>query len=284
MKTKKIFAALLAVATLTVGTATLVSHAEEPAFLLTQAFNDEMITASEMIELQNVLQNTNETYEYVPFNQYADTDPVTYEGLLAPTQHYLAVFTNQSLSSNLNLRVYFYLNTNIDNGFSNTSNYIYDTSKLSLINIPSSVSVNNGARKVNTYWHTNASFNQNELFFRYKLIHPINQEIVDSELELHRYTNETYSSSPTDEIKTNKNNISMTKCIYALGDANRDGKITNDDSILVMSYIAGNMTASSSSSYPEYDELAFELAADFDQNNQINILDVISINQFILNN
>ena len=147
-------------------------------------------------------------------------------------------------------------------------------------------SVNTGVRQIKTKWGVKMGFlgaettdEKRDVIFRYQFPEDLNDEILDSEYDLHKYTSH-YTSSPSNVIGSNKSNVTMTKCLYALGDVDRDGNLGDDDLNLIMKGIVGLMVESNRST-STYDRLAFELAADCNEDGVIDILDTIRFNKLI---
>ena len=236
------------------------------------------ISDQELQDLQETLLNAvadsdSEKAEYVQYYKRVNN-------AIAPTQHYLAVLNgSQKLSSNQSLQASFYLNTNVLNGYDDTTNYRYDENLLTFFT-PSSSYATDTSRQIKTTWNIKSAISANKVFMCYKL--PETKVLIDvavtSEYILHCKTSEY--DTPSDSIKTNKSGVLMAKCIYARGDVNRDGKVNADDSNLIMKYVAMLMVESNRTT-SNYDKLAFELAGDFKEDGGIDILDVIAINNWI---
>ncbi|MDE6707133.1 MAG: hypothetical protein K2K06_03745 [Oscillospiraceae bacterium] len=240
------------------------------------------ISDQELQYLQETLINAvadsdSEPAEYVAYNKRVSN-------AIAPTQHYLAVLNgSKAISTNQTLQISFYLNSNVLDGYSDKSNYKYDKSLLTLSSIASSTATNS-SRQIRTTWNPLdeiITIPANQAFMCYIL--PTTSTLVDDKGIASEYTLDCKTSmndSPSNSIVVNQSGISMVKCIYALGDVNRDGKVTTEDSGLVMKYIVKLMVEANRST-SNYDKLAFELAGDFKEDGGIDILDVIAINNWI---
>ena len=68
------------------------------------------------------------------------------------------------------------------------------------------------------------------------------------------------------------------KLTYAMGDVNRDGEVNIDDGNLILKRTVGLMTDNPNRTDPQQkklDKIAFDLAADYDKNGTINVLDYL---------
>lgn len=85
------------------------------------------------------------------------------------------------------------------------------------------------------------------------------------------------------QVKTSIRSRYFTKCIYALGDVNRDGVVDSSDSSIMESFMVnlGASNPSRSEKEQQCDVVAFGLAADCNQDNVVNILDAIYLNHHL---
>lgn len=192
--------------------------------------------------------------------------------------HYMAAFNPFSLPSRT---VDLYMNLNVTtNSPASTNNYLTFSSDVDVDSVSYQYSTS-----VYKYYRPHVGINGT--LAAYSTVFSFNMGVVggaDSEAELLSYTGQD-PNSPDTTIRTSQNEY-LKKCIYAIGDTNRDGKLTADDSSLIMNYIVGNAVPDSNRSTADkiYDTMAFKLAADVDHSDSIDILDVISINSAISNN
>lgn len=79
------------------------------------------------------------------------------------------------------------------------------------------------------------------------------------------------SPDPTHPLYTFK------KCVYSLGDLDRDGDVDSTDSLLLTAYLDGIYFSGS-----HLNETAFRLAADTNADGVVDSSDLIKLNQFLL--
>lgn len=294
MKTQKIFATLFAVAMLTSGTTTLISNAAnvsdvvvservpvEQCSILNDAIQNELITEEEAIQALNDLNavaSVASTQYYVDYDYYDNTQENP-----SPTQHYLAVFTPQAITnpSTTNFWAYFYIDANIADSYTTIARYSSLNSAVSYYpgqSIISSLVSGGQVIKVGSRWKVsnNSTVPANSAVFRYKLPTELNSQYVTNEYELHCRTS-NYYNEPSVSISTNLG-FTMRKCVYSVGDVNRDGLVDNDDRDMIMSGIAGLLSQDNTNG--AFDQLAWKLAADCDQNGSVDIMDVITLNRY----
>lgn len=295
MKTQKIFATLFAVAMLTSGTTTLISNATNVAdvvvsekvsteqySVLNDAIQNELITEEEAIQALNELDavaSVANTQYYVDYNHYDSTqeDP-------SPTQHYLAVFTPQAITnpSTTNFWAYFYIDANIAGSYTTIARYSSLNSAVSYYtgqNISSSLVSGGQVIKVGSRWKVsnNSTIAANSAVFRYKLPTELDSQYVTNEYELHCRTS-NYYDEPSLSIPTNLG-FTMRKCVYSLGDVDRNGVVNLDDKTMIMSGIVGLLSEDNTNG--AFDHIAWKLAADCDQNGNVDILDAITLQNYL---
>ena len=239
--------------------------------------NDDSYTAA--IELVDaVTKNLDSTPFYYTHYDYYDSYSVS------PTHHYLSAIVPSGTSLASSFSVYLYLNTNIlSSSPTSTSKIIISpqySSYLSLTGITSSTYLPTCTRIVPSFARTGNPILPAALF-SYYLEGVENNSVIDSEYDIHCMTS-MYSSNPTSSLYTNKGN-ELKKCIYSLGDPDKDGDLDSDDVAAVQKYVLSLTQADSSRTTEEaaYDRIAFELAADYNQDGVINMFDAIGIAQYV---
>lgn len=230
------------------------------------------LSASEMQEVAKLLATTDNSIGYYVAYDYYNTS------YLASTQHYLAVLAdNSDLESNV---VTLYLNTNIvGTDYLNDSLFIASAAYADLLtfnSIDDSASTTSKKAIAVSYSLTGSTGTYSELF-RYKLD---NISSVSTEKALHRYTSYDFGS-PTTTLQTTDEFTTLYKCIFALGDVDRNGILDSTDSELVLKYAIKNMAAASDRSEAQaaYDQIAFEMAGDFNQDGKVTVADSLAINK-----
>lgn len=200
---------------------------------------------------------------------------------LAPTEHYLAAIPTNPTSLPTSFGVYFYLNTNIaGTNPTATSHFTICGEYASFTNLGtvSSSTYTSSCKRILARFTKSGNPSGVAPLFTYSLTGFESNDAVNCEYDIHCYTSSN-SNYPSTHLTTNTTGGSLEKCIYALGDVDRDGDLDADDSTAVLSYVV-RMTAVSPGreSYADLDRIAFELAGDFNQDGDVDILDVTAIN------
>lgn len=218
-----------------------------------------------------------EPFYYVPYDSYDVYN-------VAPTEHFLAgiPLVNYALPSSFG--VYFYINTNIiSNSPTSSSNFsicpaydgYYSLGSISSSNFASS------CKMIMARFSKIGNTTAQSALFTYSLSGVENNTAVNSEYNLHQMTSAS-TTSPSSILVTNTGD-SMKKCVYALGDVDRDGDVDSEDVQAVQTYLLGL-------AYPDfgrnsedsiYDQIAFELAADFNQDGTISIFDAVGMASYV---
>lgn len=276
-KFKKFCASLLAIATICFGASVPVSagdntvdNVSELSEQVNQLFKTEKFTEAEATLLEKELEQLNNrtTYYMASYDSYSSS-------YISSTTHYLApiVKNGTSLSSGY---VYLYLNTNvIPNDPTNSSRFklgrLYSTSTFSGF---SSTIVSATKKRINVGYNVQVtSAPATSELFTYKL--GVASELgATSEAQLDNYT---YSIDTFQGYEAEK-------CIYSIGDLNRDGLITDYDATILLCSLV-NLTVpnpSRSADEQEYDRVAFELAGDCDGDGDVDTVDVQVLNQYLV--
>lgn len=113
-----------------------------------------------------------------------------------------------------------------------------------------------------------------EVLFTYEM-GEIEEELIPSEWDLHIYTSR-YEEPST--ILGLSNGTPLYKCVYALGDVDRNGKLEPMDELNMLVYVNGTVVSDGS-----LDAAAFELAADVNFDGKVTVEDVQIVNNVLLN-
>lgn len=274
-KIKKIVSVLTAGTMLASMTAFSANAADETTIEeQVQSILDEVAAAPDEASANAIaLARASEPCHYPAYDSYVTNK-------LSPSQHYLAVIPEKGKMLTSNLMVYFYLNTNIITSMPQVSDFTlgYGYSGRASIGSVTSSSVSNGCRQVNVLVQVDKPGTIDSAVFKYQLF-PCS--VTSSEYSFHKYTSRT-SDSPSSDILTAEDSIVLQKCVYSLGDVDRDGDVDMDDAQSVMTYVAGlrEKPAGRSDAEAYYDEMAFRLAADFNESGTVEWSDANAISSF----
>lgn len=231
----------------------------------------------------------NDTYEII--STLSSTDPfyyVPYDSYdmynVAPTEHFLTgiPLVNSALPSSFG--VYFYVNTNIiSNNPTSSSNFsicpaydgYYSLGSISSSNFAAS------CKMIMARFSKIGNPTAQSALFTYSLSGVENNAAVNSEYNLHQMTSAS-TTSPSSILATNTGD-SLKKCVYALGDVDRDGDVDDEDVKAVQTYLLNLAYAAPGRSSEDsvYDKIAFELAADFNQDGTISIFDAVGMASYV---
>ena len=216
-------------------------------------------------------------YYYPPYDQY-DTFNV------APTDHYLLCIVPYGTTLPNAFGVYFYLNTNIVSNYpTNSSNFIIcsDYAPYASFNTATISTFSSSCKCVLAKFNKVGDPLLPSGLFRYYLGNLSNNNAVNSEYDLHCMTSAN-PNYPSSLLATNTGQT-LIKSIYALGDVTRDGSIDQSDIAAIQQHLLHNAQAdpSRTTAEGEYDQIVFELAADFNQDGLIDMSDTVSIAQYI---
>ena len=229
----------------------------------------------------NAVATSASSNDYVSYDYYA-------RDAVSTTKHYMSFINTKELSGFSRSEVIYYMNANIFTNWKDGGSYKTSTD----LSFDSIERLEGGTATSTTIqgWlvieetiipkYTNCvrfSILKNDIR---------NNSAISSEYDLHRYTSEK-SSSPSISImidSVDKNNLR--KCIYSLGDVNRDGNVTSQDSLKVMEIVAAREADKTDNRNINYanslNELAFNLAGDANEDGKVNRADVARINQDVL--
>lgn len=240
------------------------------------------LSAQEQLMLQSELDRTASTTYYIPIYSHYTTSSVS------PTTHFLAplVPSGEIIGPG---SVYFYINTNIL-----TPDYLSSTRFEMGSMMPSSAqfgtiqSTNHTAQtKLISVALTNFSITTTTScldLFNYNLGEFDGSGSVTCENDLNRYTSDTPNVQNPSLALTTTYGYPARKCVYSSGDVNRDGSVDSTDANYLLGYVSGNTVPypSRSTINAAYDCRAFELAADCNHDHTVDIMDVITLNKYIL--
>ena len=220
-------------------------------------------------------QSTNEIFYYPTFDEYSETS-------LSTTAHYLVAIPEQTITSTTGF--YFYINDNITKHTPNSNDITIGTGYkgyASIASVSSSVYANS-CKQIFVKLNVKGTPSGNTEFFKYKFVDSeALAQAIDYESDLNTGTSRV-KIKPDTVLYPNVGDKFAMKCIYSLGDVNRDGQVTLDDSKAVMSYNVHTAEADPARGDDGYyDTIAFKLAADFNEDGEIDIRDVVAINQYV---
>ncbi|MDE6005376.1 MAG: hypothetical protein K2G88_08335, partial [Oscillospiraceae bacterium] len=141
--------------------------------------------------------------------------------------------------------------------------------------------VSDTLRKVTLLFETGDTIPAYSDCIRFKIQQHDISGVLGTEYDLHCSISKN-DTKPSIDIETNENGISFTKCIYSMGDVDRNGIVDENDASLVMKAVVGLMIDNPSSPSIEYDKLAFTLAGDVaKEDGVITIADSVAMNQYL---
>ena len=255
--------------------------------------NQNMISDEDVLEWEQALTGNNDmngivTYSgescYTPYNQYKKTS-----GLCA-TKHYFAIITESGMLENTILNVTYHMYKEL---FLSTGNYQYAKNITYDLHAPSSSSNGNGIQSISEKWTVPLGGNVGmyACCMRYEIpIFTATISGIDSEYALHCYTSSSISN-PSDNItwevknEKEKRNYGLVKCIYALGDVDRNGFVDPTDTLNItknIQHLLFEASLNSTTVASSYNEAAFNLAADVNLDRTVDMKDVEEINKYIL--
>ncbi len=206
---------------------------------------------------------------------------------LAPTKHYMAALPIYNTNLSNTFGTYFYINTNILSSSPTDSDLFsictgYD-GLASMGTISSSTYATNCKRILARVIKTGNPTSYSPLF-SYYLEGVENNDAINNEYNLHQMSSAS-TTSPSSILYTNTGE-SMMKSVYALGDVDRDGDVDTDDADAIQKYNLGLYSTMSGRSTADaaYDEAVFNLAADFNEDDLVNLSDAVAIRMYISSN
>lgn len=239
--------------------------------------------------------STQPEFYYAPYDSYSETN-------LADTTHYIAVLTanprvNRTTPVPLKdgQEIYFYLNANLLQGnYASVSNIIpgYDYRNYVTADSSSVTTINEGCVQLAIKLSVTGNADTITDAVRYKVnLAPHSIKFIGkSDPEGLKSCESTLNEECSIDcnrfdtvISTETKGVLFTKCLYALGDLNRDGIIDSSDSSIMESFMVnlGAPNPSRSEKEQQCDVVAFGLAADCNQDNVVNILDAIYLNHHL---
>ncbi len=299
MRMKKMFAMITAVTSTIVGMGSISAFAIDESFM--ESFNrrvqypsqEELAMLNTEVDAEqayatNTVSSTQPEFYYAPYDFYSEEN-------LADTTHYIGVLTANPTSTSTtpvalqdDQSICFYLNANLMKGnYANSSNVKVGYDYINYITVGNtSVSTeNNDCVKLSVEISTvgNASVITDAIRYKMNLTENVKDGMnKKSEAALNAETSRDYISSDI-TINTSIRGLSFTKCLYALGDVNRDGCVDSNDSSVMESFMVmnGEPNPSRSEKEQQCDVVAFGLAADCNQDNIVNLSDAIYLNHHL---
>lgn len=293
MKVKKMFTMMTAVVSTVVSMGSVSAFAIDESFM--ESFNRRVQYPSQeelaMFEAEmaaedpyavNVASNTETSFYYAPYNSYSATN-------LADTTHYIGVLTANPNSTGATPStvssgtIYLDVNANIlEDSYAALGLFTVGTDYESIFT-PTKVTVQSLSAQRTRLRLTatvNGSYNEITDLVRYKLVFSEDADIT-CPTEAALLTELTIENGATDVISAT--NAYFTKCVYALGDLNRDGSVDSNDSSIMESFMVslGAPNPSRSEKEQQCDVVAFGLAADCNQDNVVNLFDAIYLNHHL---
>lgn len=227
--------------------------------------------------INELLEADRSDFYYTPYDYYDQYN-------LAPTEHYLSAIVPANAVLSGNFWAYFYLNTNIvSNTPTDPNNFTISPAytPYATLSAVTSSTFTTTCKMISAKFNVLGNPSLPAALFSYDLEGAQNNTVVTDEYELYKLTSPSYNS-PSTVIYTS-NGYTFEKVVYALGDVDRDGDVDATDALNVQKY-----TLSMAGAFPgrttteaAYDQIAFELAADFNQDGQINMPDVVAILQYL---
>ncbi len=297
MKFKKLFAALLAVATLTAGMSSMAVNAEESvdmAALSDAAANvgvaeevDALINGGQLSEADAAMlaqalaaaEDNSEPFYYEHYDKLATRIPMLKNGTVA--QHGVAFMNIQETES-----CYFrlYLNKNYDsNDATSAENYGSIAGNVSVTPL-GNLSIENtvNSRCYRVYLGVEGSIPAYSNTFYYLLSSDFGK--LKNEKQVFLYTQKDPNAGMITNYDDEDNEYVFKKCIFVRGDVNRDGVIDNTDSDLILKEIVklGKPDPNRSANNGKLDQQTFRLAADYNGDGDVDIMDVIGVNTMLV--
>ncbi|MDE6776777.1 MAG: hypothetical protein K2J25_02470 [Oscillospiraceae bacterium] len=251
--------------------------------------NQNMISDEDVLEWEQFLVGNNDmnaiaTYAsnesyYTSYNYYE-------KSRLSGSKHYLAIINNSNISAAKSFNVTYYLHNKISLGYRVSTNYRCVNGLRSFIpELSSSTSAD--TIPITKTWEVISDIPAYAGCMRYRISQDaiIDCSNIRSEYALHCYTSNNVNN-PSDTIYVELGNTyGLVKCVYALGDVDRNGFVEPKDTLDVMKNINGLFEKNATNSIRganSYDEAAFNLAADVDLNGVVNMTDIEEMNKFIM--
>lgn len=293
---KKAFAMITAATSVIVGMGSVSAFAIDQDFM--EAFNRRVQYPSqeelamlgteigaEQAYAVDAASSTQPEFYYAPYDSYSIDN-------LADTTHYIGLLTANPNSTSTTPStvssgtIYFDMNANIlDDNYATLSFFTVGTDYEGIFT-PKKASVQNLSAqraRLRLTATVNGSYDKITDLVRYKLEFSEDADTTcPSEKAL--LTELTIEGGTLNVI--NSSNAYFTKCVYALGDLNRDGIVDSSDSNIMESFMVnlGAPNPSRSEKEQQCDVVAFGLAADCNQDNAVNILDAIMLNKYLVGN
>ena len=240
-----------------------------------EELNAGTLTIEQAEEMLSVGQVRSAPFYYVPYDTYL-------KNALSTSPHYLAVVPKQGTTFESSLNISFYLNANIVESTPTASNLILGKRYVGHASVKSVTpgKNSNGYRE----FIANVSFPEkcsiDYALFTYEL--PFSNAIA-SEYDFDRYT--SWRGIPSSDIYTGDDSITFKKCVYSMGDVDRDGDVDKDDQQKIGDFVVGlgrnDPNRTTEESY--YDAMAFRLAADIDGSGMVELADAVAVTKYFNN-
>ena len=257
--------------------------------------NQDMISDEDVLEWEQVLTGNYDmngivTYAsgencYPSYNEYEKTR-------LCATKHYFAIITKSGILPKTILSVTYHMHNKL---FSPTGNYQYAKSITYDLHAPSSSDNGDGIWAISEKWTVPLGGNVGMYgsCMRYELpVFTANASGagIGSEYALHCYTSSSISSPSASigwkvEDGDKTRDYALVKCVYALGDVDRNGFVDTIDTLNItknINHLLFEASLNSTTVASSYNEAAFNLAADVNLDETVDMKDVEEINKYIL--
>lgn len=243
----------------------------------------DMISDEDMLEWGQVLvgnYDTNGISTYASSeNDFTSYDYYSTASGLCPTKHYLAILNRYKVSLGEKVTVTYYMHTGLSTGGS----YLYH-SNLGDPEISSGYSSDGSIIRpmAQTLTVVFDKIDKYSNLMRYQI--PISTAVaygINSEYALHCYTSSNPSNPSAD---CSNEGYELKKCVYALGDIDRSGRVDATDSLEVTKFAQGfyGSTTKKTEQSDSYNEAAFKLVADVDSNGTVDLEDAQQITNYVL--
>ncbi|MBD5142654.1 MAG: hypothetical protein HDT22_03475 [Ruminococcus sp.] len=250
--------------------------------------NQDMISDEDVLEWEQALTGNNDmngivTYSgeecYTAYNSYRKTSGLT------GTKHYFAIINGPTaVLMGTNFTVDYSMHNELTKGACWYAPRLDDFLPTSFIDDSNMCSISKPFRATRGGVGIYANIMRQELPF--SNIFAIGG--VSSEYGIHCYTSSNIKS-PSDKIEGYNSKkteyYNFVKCIYALGDVDRNGVVDTIDTLNItknINHLLFEASMNSTTVASSYNEAAFNLAADVNLDETVNMKDVEEINKYIL--
>ena len=254
--------------------------------------NQDMISDEDVLEWEQVLVGNYDMNAVATYSNYNDYVPYDYYNSerYSNTQHYLAIINGAKIYGGTGFQVVFYLNRKPSSDSiikfydyavkENYKNFCSPNLYTEMNDNSPSININSLCT-ITRDWSCSNSIPAFSTCERLKLVRPLG---FASEQALHCATSK-YSYSPSINIENTAGyECQLKKCLYSIGDVDRNGFVEPADSLAIGICAQGGYDGNSKTpkNASSYNELAFNLAADVNDDNVIDMADVELVNKHIL--